>query len=139
MKKIFAAVITAFLMSAGLVATTSSPAAAACTYPATCFPTITQGSGLNAGANKAKVFVRVGTFGNGRATGPVVFTFVKNNGKSFTFTRDYPAARGKGNIFNFRGLNKGRYTVIVTYQGTDEKYLGSGTSFNTRVKGPRRR
>ena len=95
MKKIFAAIITAFLLSAGLVATTSSPAAAVCTYPTTCFPTGVLAEALKTGAKKAKIFVDVDTLGNGRAVGPVVFTFVKDNGESVQFTRAYPAPRGE--------------------------------------------
>lgn len=95
MKKIFAAMITAFLLSAGLVATTSSPAAAVCTYPTTCFSTSAEAEALKAGAKKAKLFVDVDTFGNGRATGVVVFTFLKDNGESVEFTRSYPAPRGE--------------------------------------------
>ena len=138
MKKIFAAIVTAFLLSAGLVATTSSPAAAVCTYPTTCFPTSTEAAGLKAGAKKAKLFVRVGTFGNGPATGSIVFTFVRGDGKTAEFTRSYPAPKGRENVYNFRGLVKGDYTVVVSYQGTDEKYQGSSTSTETEVKGPRR-
>ncbi len=102
MKKLIAAILTAFLMSAGLVATASSPAAADCPYT-NCVPTGTSAVGVKAKAkHKAKVFVKVSSFGNGRPDGTVTFTFVKKNGRSIEFTRPYPKqGGGKRGVFNF--------------------------------------
>ena len=57
-------------MSAGLVATASSPAAAApCAYPDECFATETNAVGLDTkGPGKAGVYVKVTSFGNGQPT-----------------------------------------------------------------------
>ncbi|VXC53547.1 hypothetical protein [Nocardioides sp. AX2bis] len=139
MKKIFAAIITAFLMSAGLVATASSPASAApCTYPDTCFETSTSATGLTSKApKKAKLFVKVSSFGNGRPDGRLTFTFVRANGNSMTFSRAYPSDNKK---YNFKGLRKGKYTVVVNFVPADgSQYLGSGDTTKVKVKGAKRR
>lgn len=139
MKKIFAAIITAFLLSAGLVATASSPASAApCTYPDTCFATGTNAIGLNTKApRRAKVFTRVTSFGAGRPTGTVSFTFVKANGVAVTRTRVYS---GGNNTYGFRGMAPGRYTVIVEFIPADgSPYLGSSDTTTVKIKAPKRR
>lgn len=139
MKKLFAAVITAFLLSAGLVATTSSPASAApCTYPDTCFATSTDVIGLKSKApSKAKLFVQASSFGNGRPDGRLSFTFVRADGTSFTLSRSF---NGKNRAYNFKGLREGEYSVIVTFIPSDDsQYLGSSDSTSVTVKDSKRR
>lgn len=140
MKKIVAAILTAFLMSAGLVAATSTTATAACPYQG-CIATETQAIGLKAKApNKAKIFVKVSSFGNGQPDGRLQFTFVNKRGESITFNRAYPSRKGKSKVYNFRPLAKGRYDVIVTFIPSDDSaYEGSSDSTKVTVRGGRRR
>ncbi len=141
MKKLIAAILTAFLMSAGLVAGASSPAAAACPYT-NCVATGTTAIGLKARApHKAKVYVKVSSFGNGKPRGTLTFTFVDKRGRSFTFTRPYPKRHaGKKGVFNFKPLHKGKYNVVVTFNPRNGSvYEGSGDSTKVKVKGGRRR
>lgn len=141
MKKLIAAALTAFLMSFGLVATSSSPAAAACPYSG-CIATDTNAAPLKTKASKkARLYARVTSFGNGRPEGSLTFTFVKRNGKSFEFTRPYPSPRGQRFVYSFKPLTKGAYSVIVTFVPSDDSaYEGSSDRVRKLVvKAPRRR
>ena len=141
MKKLFAAIITAFLMSAGLVATSTSTASAAdCPYQG-CTYTETQAVGLKSRApRKARIYVNVSSFGNGRPQGVIRFTFVnERTGRSFTATRNFPGG-GRNSVFGFRPVPKGKYTVVVNYAPADgTNFQGSSDTANVRVKGGRRR
>ena len=143
MKKLIAAIAAAVMMSFGLVATTTSSASAApCQYPQTCFETQTNAVGLRAnGRRVAKIFVGVTSFGNGRPTGVVGFTFVNpRTGKSTYFQRRYPSANGRSKVFTFAPLRAGKYKVIVTFAPEDDsQYLGSSTTTKVKVKGGKKR
>ncbi len=141
MKKIISAVLVAFLLSLGLVSTSSSPASAACP-PSGCLPTETNALKLKPnGKNKARVFVRVTSFGNGKPDGSLNVTFVRRTGKSFQFARIYPSRDDRKFVYTFRPLPRGTYSVIVTFvPPEDSAYEGSSDQINElKVRGDRRR
>ena len=75
--------------------------------------------GLEAKApHRAKIFVKVSTFGAERARGSLELTFLRRSGgttgEPVVFHRAYPKqSDGARNVFNFRPLGKGRHDVIV--------------------------
>ena len=135
MKKLIAAVLTAFLMSLGLVATTTSTASAAdCDYPQTCVDTTTDASGLKTKTkNTARIRIRPSSAGNGKPAGKVTVFFVNNKGNVKSFTRNLSS--GTNGVFTFRGLTGGRHTVIVTFTpAKDSPYLASSDTTKVQVK-----
>ncbi len=141
MKKLIAAVLTAFLMSLGLVATSAPSATAApCPYQG-CTKTGTEAIGLKSKArNKARIFVAVNSFGNGKPQGVLKFIFVnEKTGRSFQFFRPYPGG-GRNSVYGFRPVPKGKYTVVVNFAPANgSNFEGSSDTANVKVKGPRRR
>ncbi len=117
MKKIFAIMITAFMMSSGLVAFTGSSAQAArCPYTG-CINTATTTSGPYGVKNgrSTRVKVRVAAAGNARPNGKLIIVVRKQGkGKIRTKTSVY---RGTPTVVNTgRLFGKGNYKVIVKYK-----------------------
>lgn len=117
MKKLLIGLLASLLMSAGLVATTSTPAAAACgnpQYPA-CFDTRT---GLNVdrvGPRKFRFVATVVARGtNAKPSGKFIFTFKKvGGGRQFTSRTVSRTNR----VVLTRKFSRGRWTASVAFDG----------------------
>lgn len=130
MKKIVAGIIGAVVMTSGLTAVTASSAdAGVAPYPGT-VKTRTIAVGLRSKQpHVAKVFVKVTSYGNGKPTGRLEFTFVKRaNGKNYTFSRGYDGVHR----YKFHGLQSGTYAAVVNFVPPDNSVYRP-SSAKTRV------
>ncbi|MCL8026252.1 hypothetical protein [Nocardioides bruguierae] len=141
MKKLIVGLLTALLMSAGLVATTSTTATAACPYTE-CGNTAVKSKGASAKrANVAKILVRVvqGRRVAARAKGSIVITLVKPNGLTKTKTIAFKGTRKRFAV-NIPRLRKGNWAYTVSFVPNENNFFkGSSSSGTVGVKGKRAR
>lgn len=129
MKKLIVGMVATVMVAAGLVAASGTSASAA-PYPGT-VQTRTSAVGLGPFTGKAKVYVRV-ISDSGKPKGTVNLTFVnRKSGASTSFNRDYG---GSAKTYTF-DVNKGRYSVLVTFVPPDDsKWKPSTAKTKVRVK-----
>ena len=131
MKKLILGLLTTVLVFGGLVASSEVTASAA-PYPGT-VKTKVIAAGIQANKrHHAAVFVKVSSFGKGKPTGKVNFTFVnKRSGKVYSFTRSYSGQ----NKYYFSGLQSGKYAISVLYNPpNNSKYKASSAKAFVKVK-----
>ncbi|GAB2779673.1 hypothetical protein GCM10027020_36450 [Nocardioides salsibiostraticola] len=136
MKKLFAVIVTAFMMATGLVALTGTSAQAArCPYTG-CINTATTTSGPYGVRNgrSTRVKVRVAAAGNARPNGTLIVV-VRKQGKGKIRTKTF-RYRGTPTVVNSgRLFGKGNYKVIVKYKpGPNDPYRKSRGIHLLRVR-----
>jgi len=118
MKKLFAAILTAALMGLGLVATTGSPASAACGYTA-CVPTTTVAStkaSVKIG-KKGKVKAAVVASGNAKPVGTVKIVVRGPQGYKKVTEVPFNGTAGPVQVKTGKLFKRGEYTVVVKFDG----------------------
>ncbi|WP_148611827.1 Ig-like domain repeat protein [Nocardioides rubriscoriae] len=136
MKKLFAGLLAAFLLTAGLVAATGSPAQAACgnpQYPA-CFETKTgltvSPTGNGPARRTFKATVRaVGT--TARPVGTVTFRFKRVGGGVSFATRTLGST---GRVTITRKFKPGKYNVTATFTGKNGSIFDDSKSGNRQFR-----
>lgn len=137
MKKLIAGLLMAFMMSAGLVATTAVPASADCGYEK-CSGTKTAAKVLKAKARfLARIQVDVGRTGKNRGPldGTLTFSCAKplKSGKikQISYTEDL---REGNNVYKFKLRPKGNWSCNIVYvPDPDGPYESSSTTVNVKV------
>ncbi|GAA5147523.1 hypothetical protein GCM10023340_20070 [Nocardioides marinquilinus] len=130
MKKLLAGLLTAFLMTAGLVAAGSStPASAICgdpQYPQ-CFRTQTGLTVKNVAPRKKSFTATVKAVGtNAKPTGTFVFRFKKvGGGPAATVTKAVPKT---GRVTLQRSFGKGTFNATVSYRPKARSIFKASTS-----------
>lgn len=128
MKKFSAILATIVMMVSAFLVASGPSVAAAAPYPGS-VKTKTYAAGVGC-SNVAKVFVKVTSFGNGKPTGRILFTFVGRRGKVHEFDRRYDGKQ----IYNFYNLKRGPYDVLASYNPPEGSvYRGSAGSTHVRV------
>ncbi|MCM0621856.1 hypothetical protein [Nocardioides bruguierae] len=141
MKKLIVGLLTALLMSAGLVATTSTTATAACPYTECGNVKVNAKGAAAKRANVAKILVRVvqGRRVARRAKGTITITLVNNAGKTKSKTIAFKGTRKRFAV-NIPRLRKGNWAYTVTFTPNANNFFkGDSTSGTTFVKGKRAR
>jgi hypothetical protein len=129
MKKLIVGLLTAFLLSGGLVVITSGTASAVCPYTG-CVPTevVTGQVSDSAKPGKVRAKFRVRTVGNAVPKGQVRI-ILKGNGEYRSRTVAYPGTSG----VSFFRLPKGTYQVTIKFIPAAGTAFGR-TSETSRVR-----
>ena len=128
MKKLVAALLAAFVMSAGLVATTTTSASAACPY-AGCVDTVTVSvATVNQRKDFAKVGAKVRAVGsNARPPGRFVLTIKRKGGTKVLYRATKSVPKSQRRTFETRKFRKGRYQYAVRY------FKKPGSGYNNSI------
>lgn len=131
MKKLILGLLSAVLILGGLVATSEVTASAA-PYPGTVKTKVIAAGIQGNHKGAAGVFVKVSSFGHGKPSGHLSFTFVnKRTGKVYSFGRSYDGAKK----YYFSGLKRGKYSISVLYSPpSGSKYKPSSAKAFVKVK-----
>lgn len=135
MKRLIIGLISALLMTAGLVGVSSTSASAVCPYTG-CVKTATKVTVPNSPVKKgkkAKVCVSVKTDGNGNPRGRVGIIVKRTNG-GYSFLNNKPYSGGKVCFKTTKIKKTGRYVVRATFSpGASTPFGASKNSTVFRV------
>lgn len=127
MKKILAALIAAFMISAGLVAAAGSPAQAACPYTGCVKTTTVSNAKQIKKTRKVAVAFKVTAQGNAKPKGKVKVT-LKGKGRNLVKSASAPNGR-----VVFKGVKPGTYKVLVKY-GANGAFKASADRTTVKVR-----
>jgi len=134
MKKLLSVVVITFLMAAGLVATSSSPATAACPYSA-CIDTKTKVNAPRAikWGQRLHVRVKVNAPGNIKPRGTINLRVTRHG--RLVDTRSQAYTGGRLHMVTGRLIRKGWYKVTATFvPDTNSVFNGSSDKQRFKVK-----